>query len=66
MIAQDLRVNNEFYVAPVYNMMIADKKRIAYYDIGSVDHGMYGLGIPADLNRFLANPLSRRVFGDED
>lgn len=66
MIAQNLRVNNEFYVAPVYNMMIADKKRIAYYDIGSVDHGMYGLGIPADLNRFLANPLSRRVFGDED
>ena len=62
MIAKNLRVNNEFYVAPVYNMMIEDQKSIAFYDIGSVDHGMYGLGIPADLERFLAHPLSRKVF----
>lgn len=62
MIDMDMRVNNEFYVAPVYNLMIADGKKIGFYNIGSEDHGMYGLGIPVDLERFLNNPLSRNVF----
>ncbi len=63
MIDMNLRVNNEFYVAPVYNMLIDDGRTINYYNIGSVDNGMYGLGIPDDLNRFLANPLSKKIFG---
>lgn len=58
MIDKNIRVNNEFYVAPVYNEMIDDGKHITFYNIGSVDNGMYGLGIPEDLNRFLDNPLS--------
>lgn len=53
MIDKNIRVNNEFYVAPVYNMMIEDKKRIGFYNVGRVDNGMYGLGTPADLKRFL-------------
>lgn len=53
MIEQDLRVNGEFYVAPVYNQMIADKGKIAIYNIGTDINGMYGLGIPDDLNKFL-------------
>ena len=64
MIEMNLRVNNEFYVAPVYNMLIDDKKKIGFYNIGALDAGMYGLGVPDDLNKFLANPISRKIFGD--
>ena len=64
MIELNLRVNNEFYVAPVYNMLIEDNKKIGFYNIGALDAGMYGLGVPADLNKFLANPLSRKIFQD--
>lgn len=60
MIEKEVRVNGEFYVAPVYNEMIEDGKRLTYYNIGSEDHGMYGLGIPEDLEKFLKNPLSKR------
>lgn len=56
MIARDLRVNNEFYVAPTYNQLIAEGARIAYHNIGAVNAGMYGLGTPADLTDFLALP----------
>lgn len=61
MIARNLRVNNEFYVAPVYNELVAEGARIAVYNVGREGDGMYGLGIPADLDRFLANPLSLRA-----
>ena len=53
MIDQELRVNGEFYVAPVYNQMISDKGKIVIYNIGTDTKGMYGLGIPDDLNHFL-------------
>ena len=59
MIHKNIRVNHEFYVAPVYNEMIQDGKKITYYNIGCEGNGMYGLGIPADLDKFLANPVSR-------
>jgi NDP-sugar pyrophosphorylase family protein len=61
MIARNLRVNNEFYVAPVYNELIAEGARIAVYNVGREGDGMYGLGIPSDLDRFLANPVSLRA-----
>lgn len=62
MIAADERVNNEFYVAPVYNRLIDDfGKKIGIHDVGSEGAGMYGLGTPADLDKFLALPLSRRA-----
>lgn len=53
MIEKNIRVNNEFYVAPVYNMMIEDKKKIVFYNVGEVENGMYGLGTPGDLKNFL-------------
>lgn len=59
MIAKNIRVNGEFYVAPVYNEMIEDGKKLVYCDVGVK---MYGLGIPDDLNAFLANPISKTVF----
>lgn len=53
MICDNVRVNGEFYVAPVYNMMIADGKKIRYFNIGEVGNGMFGLGTPDDLETFL-------------
>jgi NDP-sugar pyrophosphorylase family protein len=61
MIAQDLRVNGEFYVAPAYNQMIAGGAKLGVYNIGSVDNGMYGLGVPEDLERFLTLPVASKV-----
>jgi dTDP-glucose pyrophosphorylase len=61
MIAQNQRVNGEFYVAPVYNACIERGARIGIWNIGSETHGMYGLGTPADLDLFLSLPVSQRA-----
>jgi dTDP-glucose pyrophosphorylase len=61
MIAKDLRVNGEFYVAPVYNELIAEGAKIGVYNIGAEAAGMYGLGVPEDLDKFLALDISRRA-----
>lgn len=61
MIAADCRVNGEFYVAPTYNVMLASGGRIVIHNVGSERNGMYGLGIPADLNAFLELDVSRRA-----
>lgn len=61
MIAQNQRVNGEFYVAPVYNQLIELDKRIGIFNIGSECSGMYGLGIPSDLSIFLEADISHRV-----
>lgn len=49
MIAKDIRTNNEFYVAPVYNEAIADQKRIVPYFVEE----MHGVGTPEDMNNFI-------------
>lgn len=64
MIEKNIRVNNEFYVAPVYNEMIGDGKKLVTYNIGAEADGMYGLGIPEDLEIFINDPLSKQVFKD--
>jgi dTDP-glucose pyrophosphorylase len=61
MIARNLRVNNEFYVAPTYNQLIEEGGRIAIYNVGREGAGMYGLGIPKDLEMFLAHSVSRKA-----
>jgi len=53
MIARDLRVNGEFYVAPTYNQLIHEGAAIRSYAIESEGVGMHGLGTPEDLQRFL-------------
>lgn len=53
MIAKDIRTNNEFYVAPVYNEAIADGKRIVPFFVEE----MHGLGTPEDMNEFIRNSL---------
>jgi hypothetical protein len=61
MIDLDERVNGEFYVAPTYNKLIKDNLTIGIFNIGSERSGMYGLGIPEDLEFFISNPVSRKV-----
>ena len=56
MIRAELRVNNEFYVAPTYNVLIEKGFKFDYYNIGSVEKGMHGLGTPEDLDIFLEHP----------
>jgi dTDP-glucose pyrophosphorylase len=53
MVAADLRVNGEFYVAPTYNQLIARGQSIGTFQIGAEGVGMHGLGTPDDLERFL-------------
>jgi NDP-sugar pyrophosphorylase family protein len=53
MIVKNLRVNNEFYVAPAYNQMINNGKKIDYFNIGSYGKAVFGLGTPEDLELFL-------------
>lgn len=50
MISENLRVNGEFYVAPVFNVLIAQGASIVTHNIGS---SMWGLGTPQDLQKFL-------------
>ena len=61
MIKDDVRVNNEFYTCPCYNYLIRDGKKIGIYGIGKEYDGMYGLGIPKDLEFFLKHPVSKKV-----
>ena len=49
MIEKDIRVNNEFYVCPVFNEAIADGKKIRT----SIAKEMWGLGTPEDLEYFI-------------
>ena len=58
MIEEDIRVNNEFYTCPVYNYLIRDNKRIGVYSVGKEYDGMYGLGIPYDLEWFESHEIS--------
>lgn len=61
MIAAGQRVNGEFYVAPVYDRLIAEGARIECFGIGGIGAGMHGIGVPADLDAFLATEVSRRA-----
>jgi HAD superfamily hydrolase (TIGR01509 family) len=51
MISNNIRVNNEFYVCPVFNQAIKDGKNIRTFNIQK----MWGLGTPEDLKFYLEN-----------
>jgi len=51
MIEKNIRVNNEFYVCPVFNEAIGDGKKIKTFNIEK----MWGLGTPEDLKYYLEN-----------
>ena len=49
MIQKNIRVNNEFYVCPVFNEAILDNFKIKTFDVPK----MWGLGTPEDLDYFI-------------
>jgi HAD superfamily hydrolase (TIGR01509 family) len=51
MIRKNIRVNNEFYVCPVFNQAVLDNKKI----ITSNADKMWGIGTPEDLKYFIDN-----------
>ena len=51
MIVRNERVNNEFYVAPVYNYAIASGDKFGIYNIDMSQ--MHGTGIPEDLDKYI-------------
>jgi len=51
MIKKEIRVNNEFYVCPVFNEAINDNKTVVIYPVDK----MWGLGTPKDLEFFKSN-----------
>lgn len=51
MIQKNIRVNNEFYIAPVYNELIGEGKKLIPFFV----HSMWGIGTPEDLKYFLEN-----------
>ncbi len=58
MIVENSLSQGEFYVAPVYNYLIKEKLAcIDYYNIGEEFNGMYGLGIPEDLEKFITSDI---------
>ena len=52
MIRKNIRTNDEFYVAPVFNEMIEFGKKVYIYPVAE----MRGLGTPEDLRNFLNSP----------
>ena len=61
MLRLDLRVNGEFYVAPVYNLLLEAGGRVGIYNVGSEASGMYGLGTPSDLELFLKSSVLEKA-----
>ena len=57
MIQKDVRVNDEFYVAPVYNEAIQTGKKIKTFDVKK----MWGIGTPEDLNIFLNDEIAKTI-----
>jgi NDP-sugar pyrophosphorylase family protein len=51
MVKKNIRVNNEFYIAPVFNELIQDNKKLIPFYV----HKMWGIGTPEDLEFYLDN-----------
>ena len=57
MIVRNDRVNNEFYVCPVYNHAIARGERVGIHEIPK--DAMFGTGTPEDLDVYIAHKKGR-------
>ena len=53
MIHKNIRVNNEFYIAPVYNELISSGGKLIPFFV----HKMHGIGTPEDLNFYLKDAI---------
>lgn len=57
--SQNLLVNNELYIAPIYNLLIEQGKRVRYHSIG--DDEIDFCGTPDEYRALLANGLKHPV-----
>jgi NDP-sugar pyrophosphorylase family protein len=57
MISKELRVGGEFYLAPVYNLLISQKGRVKTFFVEK----MCGLGTPEDYEAFIKSDFSNDV-----
>jgi NDP-sugar pyrophosphorylase family protein len=57
MVSKNIRVNNEFYVCPVFNEAIQENKKIGIFQVDE----MWGLGTPEDLENFLKNKINKNL-----
>ena len=57
MINQNLRTRNEFYIAPLYNLLIQDGLKINTYPIDK----MYHMGTPDEVDHFINNELNELI-----
>jgi dTDP-glucose pyrophosphorylase len=56
MIQENIRVNNEFYIAPIYNQLILSGKTVIPFFVQE----MHGIGTPDDLNEYLNRGRDKR------
>ena len=49
----NLRVNNEFYLAPTYGYLVKNEMSIGTVSVGTHGEAVHGLGTPSDLDQFL-------------
>jgi dTDP-glucose pyrophosphorylase len=59
MIRKDIRMNNEFYVCPVYNEMLLKDRDIKIFEISPDE--MHGMGTPEDLVEFEKTEVFKRI-----
>jgi uncharacterized protein with NRDE domain len=59
--ARNIRTNNEYYVAPTYNFMIAEGLNVETSLVGDHGEAVHGLGIPSDLASFLMIPIAEKI-----
>lgn len=45
---KDIKVNGEYFISPIYNLMIEDGKQVSSFFVSE----FHGIGIPEDLERF--------------
>jgi hypothetical protein len=57
----NLRVNNEYYVAPTYGYLIKNDLTIGTVTVGKHGEAVHGLGTPNDLDQFL-NHVDFEIF----
>ena len=59
MIGKNIRTNNEFYICPIYNILInSENGKVAPYPIFE----MRGMGTPEELNKFLQKLEQKWIF----
>jgi len=57
----NIRTNNEFYVAPTYNFMIKSGFCVKTFLVGNHGQSVHSLGTPKDLTSFLQKDSAKRV-----